>query len=79
MCNYSFYVLYLFGLYKDDTINSIPILRINEINDGNVRNPKMYQSYPNIFDSKRFEEVEKHDIHAANTCVQTRLKVIDMH
>ena len=70
-------MLYLFGLYKDNTINSISKLRINEINDGNVDNSKIHKSYPNIFDSKRFEEIEKHDIHAANTCVQTRLKVID--
>ena len=49
---------------------------MNEINDVNVRNPKFYKSYLNIFDSKRFEEVEKHDVQASNTCVQTKLKVI---
>ena len=75
----SFYVLYLFGLYKNYTINFISKLTMNKINDINVRNPKIHKSYINIFDSKRFEEVEKHDTQANNTCVQTRLKVIDKY
>ena len=52
---------------------------MNEINDIKVRSPKIHKSYINIFDSKRFEEVEKHDTQANNTCVQTRLKVIDKY
>ena len=50
---------------------------MNEINDNNIRNPKIHKSYINIFDSKRFKEVEKQHTQANNTCVQTRLKVID--
>ena len=36
---------------------------------------KSINSHLSIFDAKRFEEVQKNDIQAPNTCVQSWLKV----